>query len=232
MKGERIQIRLDEATLQRVEWARRHVPADADGNNRGGLPSSSTVLRCALNAYLDALEKIERKRRTKRSDSAPFTYEAETGKLFWARAKPKINIGDEAGWIERRRHTIYRRVCLNGEKLYVHRIVWEMHYGHIPAGLEIDHEDGNGLNNRLENLRLVTDLVNNQNARKSVKNTSGFSGVSWDKRSGQWRAYAKTANQQIHLGYFAVLEHAAEAARSQRDRIGYHPNHGTDRTAQ
>jgi len=50
----------------------------------------------------------------------------------------------------------YRQTWLNGRRTYVHRRVWEEHRGPIPAGAVIHHKDGNRLNNRIENLELIT----------------------------------------------------------------------------
>lgn len=52
---------------------------------------------------------------------------------------------------------------------YAHRIIWELHYGKIPDGYCIDHINGDGLDNRIENLRLATKSQNGQN-RKNNKN--------------------------------------------------------------
>lgn len=128
--------------------------------------------------------------------------------------------------MEPHRNTCYRRVTFGYRREYVHRLVWEMHYGEIPSGMTIDHEDGNGLNNRLENLRLVPMAINAKNARCPITNTSGVSGVSWVGRAGKWRAYLRHNGKQVFLGYFALKDEAAAAVRSARAAFGYHPNHG------
>lgn len=78
-----------------------------------------------------------------------------------------------------------------------------------PAGLYVDHINGNGLDNRRENLRLCTAKENIWNQRRRTKNTSGFKGV--NKSGGMWRARIKVNNQEIPLGCY---EDATEAARA------------------
>jgi hypothetical protein len=80
-----------------------------------------------------------------------------------------------------------------------------------PSGVEIDHVDGDGLNNRRSNLRWATDQQNAHNRRISSLNTSGFKGVYWDKARGAWRATITLNCVRRHLGYFDTPE-AAHAA--------------------
>lgn len=62
--------------------------------------------------------------------------------------------------------------------IYLHKYIWELKKGKIPEGMLIDHKDRNGLNNQLDNLRLVTYTENNRNISKKKNNKSGFIGVS------------------------------------------------------
>jgi hypothetical protein len=80
-----------------------------------------------------------------------------------------------------------------------------------PNGLEVDHRDSNGLNNKRENLREATSQQNGHNTRISKSNTSGFKGVSWNKNCGKWRSYISINGQQNHLGFYDTAEQAHEA---------------------
>jgi len=86
-----------------------------------------------------------------------------------------------------------------------------MHKMLLPDVKEIDHEDGNGLNNRRKNLRPASSSENKRNVSKRTyktrKLTSKYKGVSWAR--GKWRATAKLNNKQIHLGRFVNEEEAA-----------------------
>jgi len=73
----------------------------------------------------------------------------------------------------------------------------------------VDHIDGDGLNNRRDNLRHATGSQNNANSRPRV--VGGYKGVSHYKRTGRWRAYLTTDGVHRHLGYFDTAEDAARA---------------------
>lgn len=118
------------------------------------------------------------------------------------------------------------RVWVNNQKFYVHRIIWTMLNGAIPEGMEIDHIDGNGLNNSIDNLRLVTKRGNHLNQPRSSKNTSGVAGVSWDNRRGKWAAYIGLHGAIKHLGYFDKIDDAEMARVDAQSKNGYHKNHG------
>jgi len=75
--------------------------------------------------------------------------------------------------------------------------------------LQVDHIDGNGLNNQRSNLRLCTGQQNSQNCRLARHNTSGYKGVTFD-RTG-YRARITFNRKQILLGYFSTPEEAAQA---------------------
>jgi hypothetical protein len=76
---------------------------------------------------------------------------------------------------------------------------------------DIDHINGNGLDNRRANLRPCDDSLNLANSRMSKTNTSGFKGVSWNKQAKRWMAYIRWDYRRIHLGYFDTPEDAARA---------------------
>jgi hypothetical protein len=78
-----------------------------------------------------------------------------------------------------------------------------------PPDREVDHKDGDGLNNTDENLRVCTTSQNQANSRISSLNTSGFRGVSWNKRSGKWEAKIKHNGKRVYLGLFSDPKEAA-----------------------
>ena len=80
-----------------------------------------------------------------------------------------------------------------------------------PSNMQVDHIDGDALNNRRSNLRLATALQNGANKKKPAHNTSGFKGVSWHKRDLYWAANIRVGGKLRHLGRFETAE-AAHAA--------------------
>lgn len=100
----------------------------------------------------------------------------------------------------------YGVVGIAGEMYLTHRVVWLWHHGYMPEF--IDHKDRNPMNNRIENLRPATRAENSQNISMNRNNTSGFTGVCWDKRREKYMAYIWKNNKQINLGRFDSAEEA------------------------
>lgn len=97
---------------------------------------------------------------------------------------------------------------------HLHRIITN-----APKGSIIDHINGDPLDNRRENLRVVTCVENGQNRTRPQKNNkSGYRGVHWVARHGKWRAAAKLRGKTYFIGLFATKELAAEAARAWREQ--------------
>lgn len=66
----------------------------------------------------------------------------------------------------------------------------------------VDHINGNGLDNRRNNLRISDVILNQYNSRLRVDNTSGYKGVVFHKASGTWNAKIKVKGKRICLGYY------------------------------
>lgn len=76
---------------------------------------------------------------------------------------------------------------------------------------ETDHRDRNGLNNQRGNLRVCTHSKNLKNMGMHINNTTGFKGVSWDKKNRKWRAVITVNGKYIHIGRFGNSQDAARA---------------------
>lgn len=80
-----------------------------------------------------------------------------------------------------------------------------------PNGMEVDHINGNGLDNRRENLRICTHAQNRYNNKLRIDSTSGYKGVFWSKDSKKWQAQIQVDRKKIHLGFFSDPIDAARA---------------------
>lgn len=102
-------------------------------------------------------------------------------------------------------------------KTYAHRRAGKIIRLHreilnAPAGLEVDHENGDTLDNRRSNLRLCTRQQNAQaRVRKRAGATSQYRGVSWNFQNKSWKAQIGHNNKRIHIGEFDDEIEAAKA---------------------
>ena len=94
--------------------------------------------------------------------------------------------------------------------LCMHRLVADRS-GLAVDGKQIDHIDGDGLNNCRSNLRVSTTSQNHANRRPNRNNTSGFKGVTWKRRWKKWLAQIEVAGHNHYLGGFDDPRDAARA---------------------
>ena len=96
--------------------------------------------------------------------------------------------------------------------------------GAQPKG-EIDHINGQRADNRAANLRDVDKAENQKNAARRSDNTSGVTGVYWDKTSKRWRATLRSTT----VGGFERKEDAVAARLAAQRAHGFHENHGREK---
>jgi hypothetical protein len=93
-----------------------------------------------------------------------------------------------------------------GRKMYMHREIMQ------PAShVEVDHIDGDGLNNLRENLRVATASQNAKNRRALRFGVSGLKGVVWHVGTQKWQAQIGVNGRTVYLGLFDSAENAAAA---------------------
>lgn len=91
----------------------------------------------------------------------------------------------------------YAHTNINGKNILMQRLILnEFDKNKIP-----DHINRNTLDNRKSNLRIVDKSLNAVNAGIRPNNTSGVTGVSWDKNANSWRAYINYQGKRIELGH-------------------------------
>lgn len=117
----------------------------------------------------------------------------------------------------------YGRLSHERGTLYAHRISYEIAYGPIPDGLEIDHKCHNRECSNPEHLRAVTEKQNQENRRGPNRgNTSGVRGVHWRKDCNKWQVLIRTRGRSYHFGYFTDLDEAAATAEAKRNELYTH----------
>jgi hypothetical protein len=116
-------------------------------------------------------------------------------------------------------------VVLDGKYFAAHRIVWALHYNDWPRGI-IDHIDGNPHNNRIDNLRDVMPQENSKNMKKHSTNTSGFSGLYFDKRKKRWVVQIMHSGGTKYFGSYKDKEEAIEARHKAYKQLGFTERHG------
>lgn len=133
----------------------------------------------------------------------------KTGEIFWkVKAGNKIIPGSKAGTMTKRG---YLRVVVGGVRLSGHRVVWALHNGDWPPDdMEIDHINGDRVDNRPCNLRLCSPSQNRANAA-CYKGNSGVRGVSWCKNVMKWHVRVMKNKKNILVGYFDCKQEAHQA---------------------
>lgn len=118
--------------------------------------------------------------------------------------------GNECGYIDKRG---YVRTKLNSKMTFAHRVIWEMHNGEVPEGMEIDHINGVKHDNRIENLRCVDRFINCKNASKRSDNKSGTTGVSYSNSKQRWVVQLQKDGVRVNKAFEELID-AKEYAES------------------
>lgn len=145
-----------------------------------------------------------------------FRYDPVTGVVTnRVRRNYKAPAGAEIGTeFENAKGQKYRRVRIGRKMVLVHRLVWFMETGAWPEG-EIDHVNGDGRDNRWENLRDVTASQNKANlVRLKRNNQSGVQGVCFDTRKLVWVAQLNCQGRRVDWSTHGTREAAATARRA------------------
>jgi hypothetical protein len=138
-----------------------------------------------------------------------FRYNPETGDIFWiSPGKGKIK-KKAAGTQEL---SGYKGIVINGKRIRAHIIAWALYHNRWPAD-QLDHINGIKNDNRIANLREATNRQNGKNLKIKSNNTSGTTGVGYDKINDKWRATIKVDGRQISLGRFVKIEDAIRARK-------------------
>lgn len=182
-----------------------------------------------------------RKRRliTQRLLRELITYDPRTGLAVWKPRGPEF-FSREADWLAWNTKyagkpalhswhdagdggTGYYRGYIEGVRIYAHRAFYLLMTGEWPD--EIDHEDGDGLNNKWANISNGSHQQNMRNRRRNCNNTTGIMGVT-RVRERKYVAQVQIDGRMHYLGQFNNKFAAGEAYRKRVDAEGFHANHG------
>lgn len=156
---------------------------------------------------------------------AMFHYDQDTGvftRIAVNERSTRWKAGQVAGYTDHYTKDLsYRKIGIDGVDHKAHRLAFLYVTGRFPKG-DIDHIDGNGLNNAFTNLREVSHAANLRNQKMHVTNTSGHMGVSWRADSKKWRVRLCSKT----IGHFPTFEQAVAARKMAEVANGYHENHG------
>jgi len=119
-------------------------------------------------------------------------------------------VSEQDRWIEKylwhRTNSGYAAARITNRIIMMHRFIMS----EPPEG-EVDHINRNRLDNRRDNLRIVSRAQNANNTGLRNTNTSGYKGVSWSKAARKWEAYITHERKKYYLGVFDSIEDARDA---------------------
>ena len=135
-------------------------------------------------------------------------YNPDTGVFVWKiRPSARTYAGDVAGCLDKEG---YWQIKFRRKLYFAHRLAWLYVYGEWPKE-KTDHINGNKSDNRIANLRDVTQSQNMQNQHRAMKtNRAGFLGVCTGRRGNRFAAVINVDGRQKRLGWFGSPEEAHE----------------------
>ena len=122
----------------------------------------------------------------------------------------------------------YKTISLFAKNYYTHRLAFMYMIGEWPEN-QVDHINGDGTDNRWENLREVDVIGNARNTRIPSGNQSGVIGVSWCNTHKRWRSTIVINKRQIHLIITDDFDEAVAVRKAAELKHGFHKNHGSSR---
>ena len=122
----------------------------------------------------------------------------------------------------------YHQIRIDQENYTAHRLACLYMTGSFPP-LDIDHINGVRDDNRWINIRCVSRAVNHKNRALASNNTSGVTGVKWEKRRCKWIAEIKLDRKVRYLGQFDDFDEAVRVRKAAEKELGFHEHHGLAR---
>lgn len=153
-------------------------------------------------------------------------YNPEIGLFTRIKAAQRVRVGDVAGC---KTGKGYIKIMVYRKPYLAHRLAWLYVYGEWPE--QIDHINHITNDNRIINLRSVTNQENHKNRSMHKKNTSGITGVCRDKATEKWRAQICANGKVVYLGEFTNKSDAVKARKAAENKYGFHALHGKSKAS-
>jgi hypothetical protein len=134
-----------------------------------------------------------------------FDYDPETG--AFTRQKPARYAGRQTGYVSA---DGYRVVSVDGFQYLAHRLVWLYMHGSWPMQM-LDHINGIRSDNRISNLRDVSNVENSENRTRPHRNKKSSGPLGVCCVAGRWKAQIMSLGKVKHLGYFDTPDEASQA---------------------
>jgi len=156
-----------------------------------------------------------------------FYYDPKTGKLYWKISRGNRKAGTEAGHIcTYPNGRQYRKIRIQGKFYSAHRLIYHMMNGYsLRQDQQIDHKNGDGLDNRLDNLRVCTNQQNSQNRCVPKNSKTGHKGVYIDKDKQKYWARIEHNGKKRYLRdstgrmYFDTIEEAIKLRKEAEEAL-------------
>jgi hypothetical protein len=144
-------------------------------------------------------------------------YNPQTGLFTWKTKKYNNANTSGAGCVK---NGGYVSIMVDGKNYYAHRLAWVYVFGNSPIG-QIDHINSIKNDNRIENLRDVSAVINMQNKVKALSSnkSTGLLGVTYVKKNGTYTAQIRVDGKKINLGFFKTATEGYEAYLSAKRKL-------------
>jgi len=145
-------------------------------------------------------------------------YNPKTGIFIWLKSlSNRVSIGSEAGC---KYNNGYYHIAINRKIYLSHRLAWLYVFGYFSEN-NIDHINRNSEDNRIENLREVTQQCNMRNTGNWKNNMSGVKGVSWNSKNKIWYATITINRRNKVVGRFDSFDEAAAHRLAAEQCLGW-----------
>ena len=157
-------------------------------------------------------------------------FDYRDGNLWWKKANNnRVKEGSKAGSVHtnKQKGKQYVQIGFNHKMYLIHRVIWAWHGYSLEPNQEIDHIDGNSLNNCIENLRATTRKQNNENRKRANKNSkSGEKGVMKLRinRKSKWCAQIQHNGKVIRSDHETKEDAIAARIAAEKECFTHAPN--------